>query len=67
MRLRTIYFSYVNLVGLSKCFSNMLFGTFRSSECVLKSLVVSKLRNKFNTIAYHITNNNNQLIFADEH
>jgi len=45
----------------------MLFGTFRFSVCILKSLGVSKLRNKFNTIARHVTNNNNQLIFTDEH
>ena len=45
----------------------MLFGTFRFSVCILKSLCVSKLRNKFNTIARHVTNNNNQLIFTDEH
>ena len=67
MQLTIIYFSYVNLFGYSKDFSKMLFGTFRFSVCILKSLGVSKLRNKFNTIARHVTNNNNQLIFTDEH
>jgi hypothetical protein len=67
MRLTIIYFSYVNLFVYSKGFSNMVFGTFRSSECILKSLGVSKLRNKFNTIEHHVTNNNNLLIFTDEH
>jgi hypothetical protein len=67
MQLTIIYFSYVNLFGYSKGFSNMLFGTFRSSECILKSMFVSNLRNNSNAIVYHITNNNNQLIFTDEH
>jgi hypothetical protein len=67
MRLTTIYFSYVNLFGYSKGFSDMLFGTFRFSESILKSMFVSNLRNTFNTIVYHITNNNYQLIFTDEY
>jgi hypothetical protein len=66
MQLTIIYFSYVNLFGYSKGFSDMLFGTFRSFECILKSMFVSNLRNTFVTMAYHLTNNNNQLIFTDE-
>ena len=70
MRLTIIYFSYVNLFGYSKDFSDILFGTTVSRHSVfsnvLKHVFVSNLRNNFNAIVYQITNNNNQLIFTEE-
>ena len=52
---------------IQRAFQNNRIGAFHFSESALKKMFVSKLRNNFNAIVYHITNNNNQLIFTKEY